>query len=253
MTDTDTSLEDIRREIDAIDDGIVDLLVRRAAAQGRVKSLKGASGSLAVSPFRPSREAIVLRRVIARSQGRVPAGLLVRLWRSILSASTLSQAPVELLVSRTVASDCGLQRLLAVHFGEMKQSVVDDEVSVLAASASTPGNLGVTRASGWQDAFLAGAAGNARVIGVLPTMVNDEIPDLLLWGHASTEPTGKDCTLLVTRQKLAAKAKWSSASDNHVLSCLSGFLDEAALRGMGIGLGASARAAGRFPDQIEGM
>ena len=60
----DTSLDAIRREIDAIDDQILRLLMQRFAATGRVKATKAQDGSIAASPFRPAREAAVMRRLI---------------------------------------------------------------------------------------------------------------------------------------------------------------------------------------------
>ena len=86
-------LDDIRREIDHIDDAIVDLLARRIAAAERVRGHKFPSGGSAPSPIRPAREAAILRRLLGRAGDTVPADLLVRLWRIILTSSTLAQAP----------------------------------------------------------------------------------------------------------------------------------------------------------------
>ena len=92
----DTSLDAIRREIDSIDDQILGLLMRRFAATARVKANKAQDGSIAASPFRPAREAKIMQRLIAQGGAAVPADVLVRLWRVILSASTQSQAQVTL-------------------------------------------------------------------------------------------------------------------------------------------------------------
>ena len=58
----DNALDAIRREIDVIDDQVLDLLERRFAATRRVKATKASDGSIASSPFRPAREAAMLRR-----------------------------------------------------------------------------------------------------------------------------------------------------------------------------------------------
>ena len=60
----DTSLDAIRREIDAIDDDILLLLMQRFAATEKVKATKSHDGSIASSPFRPAREAAVMQRLI---------------------------------------------------------------------------------------------------------------------------------------------------------------------------------------------
>ena len=99
----DQSLDAIRREIDAIDDGLVDLLRKRIAASERVRTSKTLTGSLALSPIRPGREAQILRRLTRQTDGSPPTELLVRLWRLILSSSTLAQAPVSIHVSKALA------------------------------------------------------------------------------------------------------------------------------------------------------
>lgn len=81
----DTTLDAIRREIDAIDDQLLDLLERRFSATRRVKATKAGDGSITSSPFRPAREAVMLRRLLARAGAALPPDVLIRLWRVILS------------------------------------------------------------------------------------------------------------------------------------------------------------------------
>ena len=58
MDKTNKDLDDLRREIDEIDEGIHDLLMRRTGVARRIGGIKGAGPSL-----RPAREAEVLRRL----------------------------------------------------------------------------------------------------------------------------------------------------------------------------------------------
>ena len=51
---SDVELEDIRREMDAIDDGLVNLLERRFAATEHVRVIKSKNGALGSSAFRPA-------------------------------------------------------------------------------------------------------------------------------------------------------------------------------------------------------
>jgi chorismate mutase/prephenate dehydratase len=76
---TDT-LKNIRSRIDSIDDRIVDLLTERATLAQDIGHAK--SGA----KYRPEREAQVLRRVIARNRGPLPAAALTRLYAEIMSA-----------------------------------------------------------------------------------------------------------------------------------------------------------------------
>src|SRR5260221_9018115 len=115
----DQSLDAIRRAMDEIDDAILGLLVRRVEASGRVKGQKSQSGSLSSSPIRPAREASILRRLIRRGGASVPPELLVRLWRVILSSSTLAQAPLTLHISPKLSSKFPLPLRLRDQFRPM--------------------------------------------------------------------------------------------------------------------------------------
>ena len=110
------SLEAIRRDIDAIDDGLLGLMVRRLAATARVRDNKAIGGLRNASPFRPAREAQLLRRLVAEGQGRIDPQFVVRLWRVILSSSIQEQAPVCLHLDQALAEDVEARADLAGHF-----------------------------------------------------------------------------------------------------------------------------------------
>lgn len=98
MNDT-PSLEDLRREIDAVDDGIHDLLMRRVhlvEQVGRVKALANVSGGSFA--LRPAREAEILRRLWRRHKGAMDRDVLIRIWREIISACVTIQTPMVVAV-----------------------------------------------------------------------------------------------------------------------------------------------------------
>ncbi len=88
-------LDDLRSEIDEIDTALHDLIMRRAAI---VENIAAAKGEQAASGMRPGREAEILRRLVARHDGRFPRGSLVRIWREIISAVTAMQGPYSVAV-----------------------------------------------------------------------------------------------------------------------------------------------------------
>lgn len=93
-------LQKLRAEIDAIDDQLQDLILRRAAVVedvARAKSLAngGAAQSLAL---RPGREAVLMRRLLARHHGSFPREALFRMWREMIGALTRAQAPFSVAV-----------------------------------------------------------------------------------------------------------------------------------------------------------
>ena len=90
------SLADIRREIDRIDDGILELIANRLDVVERVRAYKAGTGSLGTSPIRPGREAQILRRLIDRAGDRVPADLCFRIWRALIATASLKQAAIRI-------------------------------------------------------------------------------------------------------------------------------------------------------------
>jgi chorismate mutase / prephenate dehydratase len=81
------SLATLRAELDRLDDSIHDTLMRRAEVVTQVAAL-GARGKV---PFRPGREAEIIRRLAARHTGMLPKGVLSRLWRELFAATTSMQ------------------------------------------------------------------------------------------------------------------------------------------------------------------
>lgn len=240
------ALEEIRREIDEIDDAIADLLVRRFAATGRVRAAKSDDGSIATSPLRPAREASVMRRLIARCDGRLSPELLVRLWRVILSSSTLAQAPVAIHVAEYASPDLDLRLLLERHFCGMAVRVHRSPADALAALASSRGDLAVLSTEApWAEPFLDHASTGLRVIGSLPTLSPRSMPACIVFGFSEPPPSGDDETLVLCRSgehRPAGAMRWRAQSGTwHVVS-LSGYLDQD---------DPAFPAAGRFPCPIE--
>jgi len=94
MADAPKHLDDLRREIDEIDDALHDLIMRRAAVVERIRGRKGDGVHL-----RPWREATILRRLAGRHRGNFPREVLVRIWREILGAAVRLQGPFSLAVT----------------------------------------------------------------------------------------------------------------------------------------------------------
>ena len=90
MTDSEARLDAIRREIDALDAGLLDLLNRRARAAFEVAAVKG--GESEPRYYRPEREAALLRRLAAANPGPFSDREVTRLFREIVSSCrTLEQ------------------------------------------------------------------------------------------------------------------------------------------------------------------
>ena len=104
------ALHAIRAELDALDDEMHALLMRRAAVVAR---LVGSGAKPAGTVLRPGREAAILRRLLGRHDGPLPRPALVRVWREVFASSVSQQGGFAVALPAEVA----LGRLAVEHFG----------------------------------------------------------------------------------------------------------------------------------------
>ena len=86
-------LNEIRQQIDNLDERIQALIAERAGLAQAVRSVKGEAATPA-EYYRPDREAQVLRRVIERNDGPLADSVMLRLYREIMSACLAQQEPL---------------------------------------------------------------------------------------------------------------------------------------------------------------
>lgn len=247
----DTSLEDIRREIDAIDVGLLDLIGRRFRASAKVRSVKAVEGSLAVSPIRPAREAMILRHLVERRPPEVPVDTLVRLWRVILTSSTLAQAAVTVHLPSAVNENPLLRATVNTQFCATPVAVHADAAAVVASLEARRGDIGVvTPRSSWAAPLMSGKGDGPHVIGSLPWLSAGGEPQLLVLGYADAQETGDDQTLLVGASGWSGAAPvWQAVAGPARLVSLPGFLDAQDIARDLAPLG--WRLAGRYPTPIK--
>ncbi len=94
MTSKKQALENVRREIDAIDHQIHDLLMQRTEIVEKVRAIKAGEKN----KIRPAREAEILFRLTARHRGNFPKRELSRIWREIIVATLSFEGPFSLAV-----------------------------------------------------------------------------------------------------------------------------------------------------------
>jgi len=88
------ALADLRAQIDRLDGALHDILRDRAELIDQVRKLKGKQHIY----IRPGREAQMVRALMARPQGKLPEGLIVRVWRELISGFTLIEGGLKVAV-----------------------------------------------------------------------------------------------------------------------------------------------------------
>ena len=116
MSSPPSDLANRRAEIDKFDQEIHDLLSKRAKVVYGVMRAKAAATAAgeATPPFRPGREAEVLRGLVSRHTSEFPVASLLQIWREIVSGATRMQAVQQIAV---LAGDEALGTLARDHFG----------------------------------------------------------------------------------------------------------------------------------------
>ncbi len=115
----DLALADIRKQIDNIDDQILELLSRRAVCAQKVAEAKQAQGD-GGSFYRPEREAEVLRRVMANNPGPLSGETVAGFFREIMSACLALEKP--LTVAFLGPAGTFAQQAAYKHFGHAIQA-----------------------------------------------------------------------------------------------------------------------------------
>jgi chorismate mutase-like protein len=214
MAEGRDTLSDLRARIDDIDSALHDLLMQRSALVEEIADVKREEGVV----MRPGREAKVIRRLLARHDGRIPVGVLVRIWREIISACTALQEELTVAIyeDEQVSS---FERLARAHFGSMtaltRFSSVSGVMHAITEKRATVGLLPLdtgTPDNPWWLYLARRAEDTPRVIARLPFVLlpdrsRDDLEALVL-GLVPPEVSGQDHSLLIieTREELSRAA-----------------------------------------------
>jgi chorismate mutase len=196
MTSTLPPLEELRRAIDAVDDGLLDLVVRR----GELVAEVGRGKSSADAPiYRPAREAQIMRRLLARPSDADEKDRILRIWRAIMAASYERQGGLR------IAADPEVEWDAAKHFSPRHRPAVAPAAEALAKVVSGAADLAVLPAptpfggAPWLlrliEARRAGAS--VYVLSRLPffALAATASSEALVVGRGTVDPSGDDVTL----------------------------------------------------------
>ena len=162
----------LRAELDRVDDGLHDTLMRRAELVAQVGAL-GAKGSV---PLRPGREASIIRRLLARHRGGLAPAAIVRIWRELLAGTTSQQRPMLITVCEP-ASGPSLLALAREHFGALtpvsSRTTPAQAISDVSSGAATAAVLpvpaeGEPASAAWWTALMQRDDPRIHVVARLP-------------------------------------------------------------------------------------
>src|ERR1700704_232001 len=108
------SLAELRKEIDAIDEGMHRLLLQRGDIINRLIQVKQTQE--VGSAFRPAREADMMRRLVERHRGILPLDTIEGIWRVIIATFTYVQAPFSVHADISLG-ESAMRDSARFHFG----------------------------------------------------------------------------------------------------------------------------------------
>ncbi len=202
------TLNDLRSEIDSIDDAIHDLLMRRASVVEKVAATKRTArhaGSDEALPLRPGREAAMMRRLVARHSGALQISVMARIWREIMAGSSRVQADFSI----SVCAPEGQRQLWDMardHFGSTTPiTAVTAPVQAIRAVIDGTASVAVVAwpdsddHDPWWRALLHEDAKTPRIVARLPVLEPDDPPYgqiCLAIARMDHEDTGNDHTFV---------------------------------------------------------
>jgi len=205
--DTFPELQEFRKQIDALDDRIIDLLIERIGIVSKVGEMKRKLYP-GQCPLRAGREADMVRRIVEKFKGsQFPLGGAAAMWRTLIGASTSIEGPLNISVytpdnnndlywmAREYFSPC-----VCISKHPQVKRVIGDVIDGKCAVGIVP----VIRSSDtayWWTNLLQQGADAPRIFAHVPFVYNgkpgNNVPAAFAIARINPEPTGDDTTLIV--------------------------------------------------------
>jgi chorismate mutase len=173
------SLQELRKEIDAIDQQVHTLLMQRGDIIDRLISVKHTQE--VGSAFRPAREADMMRRLVQRHRGILPLDTVESIWRVIIATFTYVQAPFSVHADLS-PGESAMRDSARFHFGFTVPYVAHfSAAAAVEAVAKSKGDLALVSAiSGRTPWWIAlEPEGAPKIIARLPFIERADHPAAL--------------------------------------------------------------------------
>lgn len=204
-------LDGYRKEIDALDDRIVELLLQRVGVVEKVGRYKEKSAP-GKCPIRAGREADMVRRIMKRFEGTsFPPAAAGAMWRLMIAASTSVEAPLKISVYTPDGTPGGhndLYWLAREYFGVFNpitrlphiKRVIGDVMDGKAAVGILPMPRRDDTDHWWTNLMQSGEKRPkvfAQIPFIHPDMMAKEAHSALAIANIAHERTGDDTSLIV--------------------------------------------------------
>ncbi len=200
-------LDELRRQIDAIDAEMHEKIVQRIALIDQVAKAKQMQDAEAHA-MRPNREASMARDLAKRHHGQLQTASVIRIWRELINGATALQGPFSVAVCAPERS-VGYWDMARNHFGSVVPMTLHTSPSlVLRLVDDEPGAIGLLpmpqngEDAPWWPALASQSDGQSgpRVIWRLPFFASPtgqfEQLEALAVAKMSPEPSGNDGTMV---------------------------------------------------------
>ncbi len=204
---SNTSIDDVRKTIDDIDTQMHDLILRRVEAVAPLAALKAREG--ARDFMRPSREALILRRLIGRHRGPLPVETILGIWRTLISAKLQLQGAFSVHVYGPPGREMEFWDLARSYYGMTTPMALQGSAQGLVRAVAdiqgvvgllpVPSFNGETDAPWWRG-LLSDIANSPKVVARLPFLTGDGVattfPPAYCLACVTPEASGEDCTVI---------------------------------------------------------
>ena len=164
----------LRDKIDAIDAEMQRLLIERGTVIDSLIRIKGTAQPGAA--FRPTREAEMMRRFVARHSGRLPIATVEHIWREIITTFTHIQAPFGVVIDTSVEPS-RMRDLARFAFGfsvEVREAESPAAVVAAVAGANDLGMVARSARGPWWRGLVGANA--PKIIALLPFIAAADRP-----------------------------------------------------------------------------
>lgn len=227
MSKPPLKIEQVRVEIDRVDNALLGLIAERLELAGAVRRAK--SGARV---WRPSREESHVRE-LAQAIEDTPAELVSRIWAELMSASLALQGPMKLHIALE-GDALEVWTLVRDRFGAAIPAVsYPTASSALAAAYADEEGVAVLPAPGgmnswWTALGAKGAMPDMHILAGLPRTGERDWPRAVAVATADIQPSGRDQTLMICSDYTKIDgAKLRAEAGEHQLVSVEGYLASA--------------------------